>query len=219
MDLANALATKAAADARLEQRLSTLPGVVLIDDLLPPQQREAVNAYLRAGGWKFGWKSSSKKDMYSFWHRHFAGHHNGRKEAKYDCSGELRNVAPLMFAFWRLLERDIFPGHTLVRCYANAHAYGSDGTIHTDSRLERSYTSVYYPHQEWHPSWGGETVIFNHDQSDILSSIYPRPNRLAVFKGNHPHVARGVSRICPELRVTLMFKTVEGTLDAEEEDK
>jgi SM-20-related protein len=34
-----------------------------------------------------------------------------------------------------------------------------------------------------------------------------------VFKGNIPHLARGVSRTCPVLRITLMFKTNAGPLD------
>jgi SM-20-related protein len=30
---------------------------------------------------------------------------------------------------------------------------------------------------------------------------------MLMFEGTLPHVARGVSRICPVMRVTLMFKT------------
>jgi SM-20-related protein len=98
-------------------------------------------------------------------------------------------------------------GHRLIRCYANGHTYGSDGTLHTDSTRPGTYTCVYYPHQMWHPNWGGETVLFNQDKTDIVACVYPKPNRMVVFDGTIPHVARGVSRICPVLRVTLMFKT------------
>jgi 2OG-Fe(II) oxygenase superfamily len=132
---------------------------------------------------------------------------------KYDCAEEVKGKAPLIFAFWQHLSTTLFKGHTLVRCYANAQAYGSDGTIHTDSRSDDSYTAVYYPHAFWSPDWGGETVLFNFDKTDIVASIYPKPNRLLVFKGNIPHVARGVSRICPVLRVTLMFKSINGPID------
>jgi SM-20-related protein len=51
-------------------------------------------------------------------------------------------------------------------------------------------------------------VFFTQDGSDILASIYPKPNRLIVFPGAIPHVARGISRTCPKLRITLMFKTM-----------
>jgi SM-20-related protein len=43
--------------------------------------------------------------------------------------------------------------------------------------------------------------------TDIVSAVYPKPNRFVVFSGNIPHVARGVSRTCPKLRITLMYKT------------
>ena len=101
----------------------------------------------------------------------------------------------------------VFRGHTLMRCYANAHAYGGDGTLHTDSTDPDSRTAVYYPHGVWWPNWAGETVVFNADKSDIIAAVYPKPNRMVVFPGCLPHVARGVSRTCPELRIVLVFKT------------
>jgi SM-20-related protein len=188
------------------------PAVFKLDNILTEPLRAQVYDFLHAGGWRFGWKSSAKSgDQFSFWHRHFAGHRNGRKQAHYDCAEELQKTAPLLFGFWSYLARGPFKGRTLIRCYANAHAYGSDGTIHTDSKRDNSYTAVYYPHADWHPSWGGETVIFNADKTDIIAAVYPKPNRLVVFRGDLPHVARGVSRICPELRITCMFKV--GTPD------
>ena len=178
----------------------------VIDNLFTPARQQRVLAFLRDGGWEFGWKSSRKTDRYSFWHRHFAGHRNSRDETQYDCAEELAQTTPLIAELWTLLAADIFAGHTLVRCYANGHAYGSDGTVHTDSKSPRSYTAVYYPHMVWNPSWGGETVVFNPEKTDIIAAVYPQPNRLAVFRGSLPHVARGVARICPVLRITLMFK-------------
>jgi SM-20-related protein len=201
--------TLAAVKPAIEQQapaVPVLPDVFKIDNVLPEPLRQQVYDFLRRGGWKFGHKSSAKRDEFSFWNRHFAGHRNGSKEVHYACAEELKRNAPLLFAFWRYLERGPLKGRTLIRCYANAHTYGSDGTLHTDSKSDASYTAVYYPHAKWHPSWGGETVIFNADKSDISAAVYPRPNRLVVFRGSLPHVARGVARICPELRITLMYK-------------
>jgi len=95
----------------------------------------------------------------------------------------------------------------LTRCYANGAPHGSEGSIHTDSVSDQSRTVIYYPHTKWHPNWGGETLFFNKEQTDVVACVYPRPNRLLVFSGTIPHVARSVSRVCPVLRVTLMFKT------------
>jgi SM-20-related protein len=195
-----------AAEAPARSIRMLAPGVTIIDGLLDAQQRASVRNALQRHGWTFGWKSSKKTDIYSFWHQHFAGHRSGGKP--YECSGELGKTAPTLFAFWQWLARmPFFAGHDLVRCYANGSCFGGEGTIHTDAKTEGHYTAIYYPAEHWEPNWAGETVIFNDARDDIVATIYPRPNRLLVFPGNMPHVARGVSRTCPELRVTLMFKT------------
>jgi SM-20-related protein len=184
------------------------PGIAVVDNLLPEADQILINNYLQGGRWKFGWKSSSKTDIFSFWHWHFAGHQHTKRQTQYECAGELERNSPLLHKFWQQLNRGMFAGkHDLYRCYANAQAYGSDGTLHTDSKSAKSYTAIYYPHLSWYPNWAGETLIFNEDKSDIVAAIYPRANRLVVFPGNAPHVARGVSRTCPVLRVVLVFKS------------
>jgi SM-20-related protein len=187
-------------------------GIAKIDDALDEEARKRIWDFLSIPGWKFGWKSDAKKDPYSFWHKHFAGNTlpdhiaRGGKERAYDCAEELLRTAPILHELWIDLEKHITPGHMLTRCYANGQPYGSEGSIHTDSLSEKSRTIIYYPHSVWHPNWGGETVFFNKEQTDIVASVYPRPNRLLVFSGTTPHVARGLSRVCPALRITLMFK-------------
>jgi SM-20-related protein len=177
------------------------------DNILSEAQRVEVNEYLHSDGWKFGWKSRGKKDTFAFWHRHFAGYKlSGGDASAYDCEYELEPF-PVIRKVWHLLAAELPPGHRLIRCYANGSTYGSDGTLHRDTKLENTYTTVYYPHDSWDPDWGGETVFFNQARDDIIASVYPRPNRLVIFDGRIPNVARGVSRLCPALRVTLMFKT------------
>src|SRR5215475_15786281 len=180
-----------------------------LDNALSWHFHKQIYEFLYAPGWQFGWKSSPKKDLFSFWHKHFAGStksdHQGAEQ--YDCADELAKIAPLLHGFWQQISEKLLLNHTLVRCYANAHTYGSDGTLHTDSVAPNSFTTIYYPCRQWSPNWGGETVFFNQAEDDIIGCIYPKPNRLFTFPGTMPHVARGVSRSCPILRVTLMFKT------------
>lgn len=181
------------------------------DDVMPDPNRQALNNFLHGNtdlsGWKFGWKSRSSEDSFSFWHRHFAGYRKTEEQHDaYDCEPEIQQF-PLIHEFWRFLASGLLRGHRLIRCYANGHTYGSDGTVHTDTTLPQTYTCVYYPHQAWNPDWGGETMFFMRDKSDVLGCVYPKPNRMVMFDGRIPHVARGVSRLCPVLRVTLMFKT------------
>jgi SM-20-related protein len=189
------------------------PTITRMDNVLRDDQRKAIDDLLRGPGWKFGWKSKRNTDEFSFWHKHFAGPILSDRVSQPDqdepvsCAEELAHKAPAIHLLWTALEKTALKGHVLVRSYANGHTYGSDGTVHTDSASPRSFTTLYYPHERWSPNWGGETVFFNPEETDIIAAIYPRPNRLIVFPGALPHVARGVSRICPILRITLMFKT------------
>lgn len=197
----------------MPDRTSSPSGITIIENLLAPDEQREVLAFLSTPGWQYGWTSREGAGTSSFLHKHFAGaidraDARSRQElgAPLDCASELAAQAPLLHAFWTKLNRTVFPQHVLSRCYANGLPYGCDGAVHTDSLRPGAYTAVYYPHFDWHPDWGGETVLFNEDSTDILTAIYPKPNRLLVFPGFANHVARGVSRVCPHMRITLMFK-------------
>ena len=187
-------------------------GHLTIEDVFDHETHLEVFSYLTLPTWAFGWKSNAKSDQYCFWHKHFAG--NTRPDhldpegigKQFPCDKDLQKSAPLIFDLWRRLSAGPLCGNALMRCYANGFTYGSDGTLHRDSTTDRSVTAVYFSNIDWSPNWGGETVLFNDTKTDIVASIYPRPNRLLVFSGSIPHVARGVSRSCPVMRITLMFK-------------
>lgn len=186
--------------------------ISVFDNVLTLDKQADLYAFLNAPTWAFGWKSEARTDMFSFWHKHFAGNarpdhlDQGGLEKPYECASELSRSAPLVHEQWLRVSRLVKEKHVLVRCYANGMPYGSDGSVHTDSVTDRSLTLVYYPHPNWHPNWGGETVLFNGNHTDIVASIYAKPNRLVVFPGTIPHAARGVSRACPVMRITLVFK-------------
>lgn len=190
-------------------------GIVVVDDVLPHDEQQEIHRFLTSGNWSYGWRSSHEADAQRFWHRHFAGTVDSSelqadsKQRLADCADELKATAPLLHSFWLRLQKKIFQGHVLSRCYANALPYGTEGGTHTDSPIPGDCTAVYYPHDTWHPDWGGETIIFNLDRSDIIAAVYPKPNRLFVFPGFVNHVARGVSKSCPQMRITLMFKTTK----------
>ncbi len=156
------------------------PGFVVLDDAIDQDTRKRVNAYLNRSGWSFGWKSNKNTESFSFWHKHFAGNINPDHVApdgagqQYDCTDELQRNAPVLRQFWDRLGEIMLPGHRLLRCYANGQPFGSEGTLHTDSTSDRSFTTIYYPHEKWDPNWGGETVFFNREKSDVVASIYPR---------------------------------------------
>jgi SM-20-related protein len=186
-------------------------GIIVIDDVLPSDEHRKINDLLVTGPWSYGWRSSNDVSAQPFWHRHFGGFTSdldAQDERRLtDCSDELMKSAPLLFSFWQRLQIKAFPNYVLSRCYANGLPYGTDGGAHTDSPVPGDCTAIYYPHETWHPDWGGETIIFNQDRTDILTAVYPKPNRLFIFPGFVHHAARGVSRSCPHMRITLMFKT------------
>lgn len=98
----------------------------------------------------------------------------------------------------------------------NAHTYGLEGYPHTDSVRLCDKTIVVYMNPTWRREWGGETMIY--DGCKIVHAELPKENCAIEFPGSAWHVARGVTRICPELRVTLVFKLApRGTDPARDE--
>ena len=186
--------------------------IAVHDDFLPAGEQRAVFDFLLGPGWGFGAYSDNAPGASRYWFKHFAGYvRDGREDLDPAAvEQQLSAAAPLVAAVWTRLKSGILGGHALTRCYANGYPAGSEGGLHLDSNIDDHFTAIYYPHLAWRPNFAGETVFFNREGSDIIASIYPRPNRLVIFPGTIPHVARGVSRSCPELRITLMFKTAAG---------
>lgn len=183
--------------------------IAIHDDVLRPDEQQAVLNFLRAPGWGYGAFSDPAPDASRYWFKHFAGYVQTGQEDRHpdQIERELELNAPLAAQMWRRIQPIVLPGHRLARCYANGYPFGSEGGLHMDSNIPSHYTLIYYPHLAWHPNYGGETLFFNARGDEIIAAAYPRPNRLVVFPGTIPHVARPISRRCPELRITLMFKT------------
>lgn len=93
------------------------------------------------------------------------------------------------------------------RCFLNGHTFGQDGTIHQDKPdgARGVYTLVYYPCYEWPTEWEGETVFYEKDKCQIAKSFSYSPNTFLLWDSRLWHVGRAPSRICPELRVTLVW--------------
>jgi SM-20-related protein len=173
---------------------------------------------LNLPNWAFGAYSDGGPDAHRYFYKHFAGYKKSGTEeitAK-DIEAELRTQAPLLANFWQALKIGPLRGETLSRCYANGMPAGAEGGLHSDSNIESHLTAIYYPNLFWQPHFAGETLFFNADATDVTAAVYPKPNRLVVFPGTTPHVARPTSMRCPELRVTLMFKTLGQQVDAAE---
>lgn len=178
------------------------------DNFLANEDLANVQAFFQSHVlWTFGWQSNKKNyDVpFSHWNHDFLGTSNSNQT---DCAEKLladKSLAPVA-ALWVQLQTKLLPGHSLVRCYANAHTFGVEGYPHVDSRKPGNYTAIFYINPMWKPEWAGETVFFN-DLGDIFQSVLPKSGRMVMFDGRVTHAARGLTRICPAMRVTLMFKT------------
>lgn len=189
------------------QGVPALGEVHVVDDLVPEALQVEVLRLVRRPIWAYGWKSVKAHDRFGFWHAHFAG---GDKDSRSGCLDELAANAQAqpIHELWKCLSGTLLQRHEPIRVYANAHTYGVEGYVHTDSSDQDNYfTVVYYAHGLWHPNWSGETVFVVPETGDITHAVYPRPGRAVVFRGATPHVARSPSRECPELRITVVFKT------------
>ncbi|HEY2752317.1 2OG-Fe(II) oxygenase [Phenylobacterium sp.] len=186
------------------------PKVRVFDNLLAPPDQAAVWNFLNQPGWAYGGFSAEGPDADRYFYKHFAGYRKDGREAREAVSieTELAQTAPLLADVWAALKKGPLGGQALSRCYANGMAGGIEGGLHLDSTIESHLTAIYYAHPAWSPNFGGETILFNETGDEIIAAIYPKPNRLAVFAGTIPHVARPMSRRRAELRITLMFKTM-----------
>lgn len=175
-----------------------------ISQVFPPELLRAVAATVESAPLKYGW-ASNKKVGYTHWNHDFA--HRGADNGL-DCSQELPET---MRIAWEYLQQQYLGPQTLLRCYTNAHTYGIEGNPHTDSVRDCDYTIVIYMNKEWLREWGGETMVYK--GNTIVHAELPHYNNALVFRGQDWHCARSLTRICPDLRRTLMFKFAAPNVD------
>ena len=176
-----------------------------IPNFLSNELIEKVRGYVCNSGWHYG-NTSNYNLGYAHWSKSFA---NAIMTNGLDLSSQL---AEPILETWKHLQTNHAPNARLIRCYANAHTYGLEGYLHTDSRRQHDRTAILYLNRKWLLEWNGETAIIAN--GNIIHSEVPRYNNLLIFPGKMFHQAKPISRICPDLRVTLMFKfsTVEDHL-------
>jgi Rps23 Pro-64 3,4-dihydroxylase Tpa1-like proline 4-hydroxylase len=112
----------------------------------------------------------------------------------------------------------------LESCYINVLSHGVEAHPHIDFYDENSTTVILYLCETWNCYWSGETVFFKNkwvnnpaDESfynnEIIESVLPRKNRMVLFEGNIVHSVRPLSKTCTDLRLTLMFKLKNISID------
>jgi hypothetical protein len=177
----------------------------IYDDLIPVSLLDGILNEVKQGGFRYGWRSHPTTGF---------GHWNtdivfADRDNEVDREGELiaNEDWPNVFALWQFLKVALdFETISLLRCYINAMTYGTDGYPHVDSTRSNEETLMVYLCQEWKREWAGETCIWDEMGEEIEVAVTPRPGRVVIFDGRRLHRANAVSRICPDIRLTLMFK-------------
>jgi SM-20-related protein len=176
-------------------------------DIVPLHLQEQITALTQGPIWRYGKRSHGSNDRYAFWCAHFADPGSRNRES---CESELygnKAAAPIA-DLWNILKVGPLRGHEPVRVYANAHTYGVEGYVHTDSSdAENYFSTIYYAHPVWHKNWGGETVFYEDHGNVIFDSVFPEPGTAITFPGSVSHCAKGPTRDCIDLRVTVVIKT------------
>jgi hypothetical protein len=168
------------------------------ENCFPEELATRLHKFIANTEWRYGWRSSAGLG-YGHWNRDFA---HGGTENGIDCSDRLKDQ--VILDAWNYLKAAHYPNAVLLRCYANGHTFGVEGYPHIDSERDHDQTIVTYMNKTWKREWGGETVVYQDNQ--IVHSELPQFNSALVFGGTQTHQARSVTRICPDLRMTLMFK-------------
>ena len=182
----------------------SLSASVIKTKQVPHELLEPAQSWLDRGAWTHGWPSD-KSVPFGHWNLDItnSGHLN---------TIDVVQLLPEVFKpIWEFLRPKDPQGNnlentTLIRSYANKHTYGTEGYRHVDTTRPSDHTCVIYLNKKWEAQWGGETTFYNTSKTEIINAVLPKYGRAITFPGTVPHCARALSRICPEVRTTLMFK-------------
>jgi hypothetical protein len=111
---------------------------------------------------------------------------------------------------WRVIQEQYGP-QDLLRCYITGLTYGLDGYPHTTSFRSTDTTLVVYLNSSWDRKWGGETILYSGNK--IVHGVLPEFNKGFIFPANQEVVDKGVTRLCPEMKLALVFKFAPVNVD------
>lgn len=173
------------------------------ENFIPVDLAKELFIFLKTSPWYFGGRSIDYDRNVPHWSIRFAGGKNGGDSIT-PCVIE----NPLIQRVWETV-KFLHEGQELVRCYANASTTGQDNRVHTDSPFADSLSTIVYVNETWHIDWGGETIVWDRNNRQIVSGTLPKFRSILTMPGNYWHGVRPISRYCDTIRMTLMFKTLK----------
>lgn len=152
------------------------------------------------GNWKFGQKSDDNT-VYPMWFQTFF---HTFQQAYLEPVNEFAKEVGDRFS--EICGKD----YTVIRNMLAGNTFGQDGDIHTDwPNLGESLTGVLYLNRNWNDNWGGETIIYNKNNTDYCEISKFQAGKLIVFDGANPHIGKGPQRACGELRSIIAVQAVK----------
>ena len=76
-----------------------------------------------------------------------------------------------------------------------------------------------YLNRRWEDNWGGETLVYNNDNTSEVEISKFEAGKLITFDGSNPHIGKGPQRACGELRCILAMQAVKVDVWQEHLDK
>lgn len=177
----------------------------VIDHAIPGDLLRMVAEAVTGLAFRYGWSSNKTLHPFCHWNHNIAL--SGRKNTE-DVSARLdrkKQYGPIR-DWWDFLQKDVIGPADMLRCYVNAHTFGVEGYPHIDSKRPGETTALMYLNPMWRREWAGETEVFDEAGVEIVQAVMPRFGRILIFPSERYHVARSVTRMCPEARLTLVTK-------------
>lgn len=150
--------------------------------------------------WRFGQKSNNDT-VYPMWLQGFYDTFNSKY--KEDTNEWVREIGD---RFMDICGDE----YILVRSMLSGNTFGQDGDIHDDWQVPgESLTGVLYLNRRWEDNWGGETVVYNREDTRQVEISKFEAGKLIVFDGSNPHIGKGPQRACGELRCIIAVQAVK----------
>jgi len=169
------------------------------DDVLEKHNAILIDDVVKKISWKYDYRSSPS-GANKHWHV-LCGHN--KKECinfGYEWAHNLYDAFTKKLDFIQKYNIEKYE-----RIYCNAHTHGIEPHLHID---DGDFTMIYYPRIDWKDAWGGGTIIYNEQKTNIDKHVLYKGNRLLVFNAELPHQALPVSRECYQLRTCVVFKVL-----------
>ena len=169
------------------------------DNVLPEIDAQLIDKIMsdREFYWQYYHRSNSKVEIYH-WFRMA-----GRTKVEIENNG-----FEWLLPFWdHLMNKydleEKYGVEQFRRIYFNAHTYGVEPRPPRD---DGDFTMMYYPLLSWRKDWGGGTIIWNEDTSEVEKHVAYTGNRLVVFPARRLHQAQPIHIDCYKLRSVIVFK-------------